>query len=77
MIKSKNKTRRKDPNVYPPAWDYNRVKAIADYYDSRQGEDVLEGVEVSRINAGLVWMEVPQELVQQVRKLIARGKNPA
>jgi hypothetical protein len=77
MIKSKNKARRKDSNVYPPAWDYQRVKAIADYYDSRQGEDVLEGVEISRINAGLVWMEVPQELVPKVRKLIARNKKPA
>lgn len=77
MKRANSKTRRKDPNVYPPGWDYKRVKAIADYYDARKDEDVLADVEVTRTNAGLVWMEVPQELVPQVRKLIARVKKPA
>jgi hypothetical protein len=77
MTKPKRKERKKDPNVYPPGWDYARAKAIADYYDARKDVDFLGDTETTRSSAGLVWMEIPQELVPQVRKLIARVKKPA
>ena len=41
MRKSKPKWMRKDANVYPPSWDYHRVKAVADYYDARKDEVFL------------------------------------
>lgn len=77
MTNSKPKIRKKDPNVYPHGWDANRTKAIADYYDSRKGEVFLDGTAASREAARLVWMEVPQELVAEIRDLIARGKKSA
>ena len=41
------KPKHKDSNVYPPGWDYKRVKAIADYYDSQKDEDVLKELETA------------------------------
>jgi hypothetical protein len=76
MKKTQPKSRRKDPNVYPPGWDYERTKAIADYYDARKDQDFLADTEPGAA-AGLVWMEIPQELVPQVRKLLSRGRKPA
>ncbi|HLL90705.1 MAG TPA: hypothetical protein VK324_15495 [Tepidisphaeraceae bacterium] len=76
MTKPK-RPRRKDPNVYPPGLNREKVEAIIAYYDARQTEDVLgESVEVGSV-AEVVWMEVPQELVPQVRKLIAKHRKSA
>jgi hypothetical protein len=76
MNKAKTKGHRKDPNVYPPGWDYERTKAIADYYDSRKDQEFLADIKPGAA-AGLVWMEIPQELVPKVRKLLARGRKSA
>ncbi len=77
MTKAKKKTARKDPNVYPPGWDYDRVKAVIDYYDNQQEEDVLAEIVVAQSRGETVWMEIPQDLLPQVRKLLARHKRPA
>jgi hypothetical protein len=76
MKKSSTKTRRKDPNVYPPGWDYERTKAIADYYDARKDQEFLADTEPGTA-AGQVWMEIPQDLVPQVQKLLARRRKSA
>jgi hypothetical protein len=47
MAKAERKPKRKDPNVYPPGWNYERVKAIADFYDSQKDEDVLKELETA------------------------------
>jgi hypothetical protein len=72
-----NSRNTKDRNIYPPGWNYRRAKAIADYYDARKDEPVLDSAETSIASAGLVWMEIPQELISDVRKLIARRKKSA
>ena len=79
MSTSNAKARRKtkDQNVYPPGWDYQRAKAIAGYYDARKDSPVLGSVEASEANTGFVWMEVPEDLASDVRKLIARRKKRA
>ena len=76
-MKKKSSQRRKDPNIYPPGWDYQRAKAVADYYDHRKDESVLEVSAGTGSTSGLVWMEVPQELVAEVRKLIVRRRRSA
>lgn len=70
-------TNRRDPNVYPAGWDYKRTAAVAAYYDARKGEDVLGDAAALPDADPLVWVEVPEELLPQVRKLIARHKKPA
>jgi hypothetical protein len=73
------KSRRRpvnDPNVYPPGWNYRRVMAVIKYYDRRKDQPVLHRSRVSRA-AEVVWMEIPQDLVPKVRKLIADRKKSA
>lgn len=74
-MKKKTRRARKDPNVYPTGWNHRRTKAIADYYDARKDQPLLN--ESVAAEHGLVWMEVPQELVPQVRRLIARRRKSA
>jgi hypothetical protein len=79
MTRKKYSARRrtvKDPNVYPPGWDAQRVAAIARYYDRRQGQPVLREPSVSKA-AEVVWMEIPQDLVPKVQKLIAARRKSA
>jgi hypothetical protein len=76
MKKAKPEPRRKDPNLYPPGWDLEETKAIADYYDSRKGEPLLADTEPGSA-AGQVWVEVPQALLPQVLKIIERGRKTA
>ena len=67
---------KKDPNVYPPGWDLRKTKAIAAYYDARKNEPLDD--DPSTVEGGAaVWMEVPPELVDAVRKLIARRRKSA
>ncbi|HEX4793161.1 MAG TPA: hypothetical protein VH370_05185 [Humisphaera sp.] len=77
MKKQATRKSRRDPNVYPAGWDYARTKAVADYYDGRKDEAVLDEPSVTRASVGLVWMEVPQDLVPKVRKLIAQRRKSA
>jgi len=76
-MKSKSRKISKDANVYPPGWNYQRAKAIAAYYDARKDKPVLDKGASSDAGRGLVWMEVPQELVPNIRKLIARYRKSA
>jgi hypothetical protein len=76
-MKSRSKAAKKDPNVYPPGWNRRRVESVIAYYDTRADEDVLSTVETSRAAAGLVWLEIPQELVPRVQKLISQYRRSA
>ena len=75
MTKRKVTQRRRDPNVYPPGWDYQRARAVADYYEARKDQVVLRRCYRRRRDQCFVWMEVPPELVPEVRKLIARRRE--
>jgi hypothetical protein len=76
MSKRKNPTARKDPNVYPPGWNYQKAMKIAEYYDNKKDTVILDD-DAEQTEAGLIWMEVPQELVPEIRKLIARRRKTA
>jgi hypothetical protein len=71
-MKKTRKAPRKDPNIYPPGWNHERVRAIIDYYDARQDVDLFKDVELPSRNESPVWVEVPQAILPAVRKLIAR-----
>jgi len=76
MSKRKNQTLRKDPNVYPPGWNYQKAMEVAEHYDEKKNDVVLDD-EASQSEAGLVWMEVPQELVSEIQKLITKRRKTA
>jgi hypothetical protein len=75
--RTSKKSRLKDPNVYPPGWNYKRAKAVAKYYDDRKDVDFIKDVVLLDPESLPVWVEVPQKLLPQVRKLIARYKKSA
>lgn len=73
----RKKPRLKDPNVYPPGWNYKRALAVAKYYDDRKEDDLIGDVMLPKPNDVQVWVEVPQSLLPQVRKLIAKHRTSA
>jgi len=68
---------RRDLNVYPAGWDYRRARAVADHYDRLKDQTVLDDATVAKVSVASVWMEIPQDLVPAIRKLIARHRKSA
>jgi hypothetical protein len=48
---------------------------MAKYYDALKDHPVLDKATVAQAVMDSVWMEVPQDLVPTIRKLIARGRK--
>jgi hypothetical protein len=79
MTRRKYNPRRKpvkDPNVYPPGWNAQRVAAVIKYYDRRQNQPVLRSSRMAKA-AEVVWIEIPEDLVPKVQKLIAAHRKSA
>jgi hypothetical protein len=66
----------KDPNIYPPGWNYRRVQKIIKYYDRLKDQPVLRRPRVSYVQ-DMVWMEIPEDLVPKVQKLIVASRKSA
>lgn len=75
------RSRKKDPNVYPPGLDAKKVREIIAYYETRQGVDLLGDARhrvlraQSRSEESTAWVEVPLKLVPQVNRLIRRSRK--
>lgn len=68
--------KRKDPNKYPPGLNAAKVRRIIAYYDQMRDEDVAREIKTAPLAEPVSWLPIPQKLVPQVRKLIARySKN--
>lgn len=67
--------KRKDPNVYPRGLNAQRVTEIIAYYDARRDADLLEGSDHELRSEPTQWIEVPMELVPQVKKLLEHRKH--
>jgi len=77
MTKTPARRRKKDPNVYPPDLNRAKVEKLIAYYDAHQDDDVLGDDVVEANAAAYVWVEVPQDLVPKVQKLIANHRKSA
>ena len=72
------KKKQKDPNVYPTGLNAKKVAEIIAYYDARQDLDLRQDSDHEVLSEPTSWVEVPSELVPEVRKLIAKpltGRN--
>jgi hypothetical protein len=69
--------KRKDPNVYPPGLNARKVAETIAYYDARQAIDLLDTEDHQLVFEPTAWVEVPVELVPEVKKLITRRKKSA
>ena len=65
--------------VFPPGWDAEKVKALAEYYDSQSDEEAIAEAEAALETEGQTLVMVPSELMPTIRALIAKhnqDENP-
>lgn len=62
----------KDPNVYPPGWDAQRVQEVIDYYDAMTDDDLAAEIDAGDADPNNTMMQIPTELVPAVRELLAQ-----
>lgn len=65
--------------IFPPGWDAEKVKALAEYYDNQSDEEAIAEAEAALETEGQTLVMVPSELMPTIRALIAKhnqDKNP-
>jgi hypothetical protein len=62
-------------NKFPPGWDAERVRQVLDHYENQSEDEAVAEDEAAL--QGKTIMEVPADLVPQVRELIAKHKKSA
>lgn len=69
--KAKRKS-KVDTSPYPKGWDRNRVQGVIDHFENQSDDDAIAEAEAAYKSVESTMMQVPVELVPQVRKLIAK-----
>ena len=59
-------------NAFPPGWDENRVREVLAHYEAQTEDEAVAEDEAASEDVSQTLMEIPTELVPQVRELIAR-----
>jgi len=59
-------------NKFPEGWDEERVKRVLDHYETQTEDEAVAEDEAAWENTSQTFVEVPNELVPAVRKLIAK-----
>jgi hypothetical protein len=60
---------------YPPGWDESRVNRVLEHYETQTDEEAVAEDEASWERTSHTKMDVPVDLVQTVRELIAKKKQ--
>lgn len=61
---------------FPNGWNAERVQRLIDHYESMtEDEQVADDEEATAERDGQVLMTIPEELVPEVRRLLARNKS--
>ncbi len=63
------------PNRFPPGWDENRVLRVLEHYDAQTDEESLAEDEERFESSDEVVMQVPADLVAEIRELIAKRQS--
>lgn len=75
-MKKKAPPRRKAARTpaahFPKGWDQARANEVARYYENQSDEEAIAEAEAAYRAEGFAMMQVPIELVPQVRKLLAK-----
>ena len=61
-------------NEFPDGWDEKRVSAVIKHYEVQSEEEAISEDEAAFEIPGQTFMEIPIELVPEVRELIAKLK---
>jgi hypothetical protein len=59
-------------NNYPPGWDESRVKRVLEHYECQSEEEAVAEDEAAYEDPNQTFMEIPNELVPEVRELLAK-----
>jgi hypothetical protein len=65
----------KKPSRFPSGWDEARVQRVLDHYESQSQIEAVAEDEAAFESSFETMMSVPNELVPQVRELIARHRE--
>ena len=57
---------------FPPGWDEQRVRRVLAHYESQTEEQAVAEDEAADEDPDQTFMQVPNDLVPQVRELISR-----
>jgi hypothetical protein len=59
---------------FPPGWDEQRVRRVLDQYESQTDEEAVAEDEAAYESTTHTAMEIPVELVPEVRELLAKKR---
>lgn len=57
---------------FPPGWDEDRVRKVLAHYEEQTEDEAVAEDEAAFEDTSQTVMEVPNELVAEIRELIAR-----
>lgn len=57
---------------FPPGWDEKRVREVLARYETQTEDEALAEDEAAYEDSSQTFIEVPNELVPEVRELVAR-----
>ncbi|MBN1506485.1 MAG: hypothetical protein JW955_06545 [Sedimentisphaerales bacterium] len=56
----------------PPGWDEDRVRRVIAHYEQQTEEEAVAEDEAAFENETLAVVQIPKELVPEVRKIVAK-----
>jgi hypothetical protein len=59
---------------FPQGWDEERVRRVLEHYDTQSDEEALAEDEATYESTTHTAMEIPVDLVPQVRELLAKRR---
>lgn len=62
----------RDPNRYPKGLNRKKVRKLIDYYENQTDEEAIAEAEAAYREPKTTMMQIPNELVPQVQKLISK-----
>jgi len=60
--------------TFPEGWDEERVRRVLEHYDAQSDEEAVAEDEAAYESTTHTAMEIPVELVPQVRELLAKKR---
>ncbi|HVE91108.1 MAG TPA: hypothetical protein VNE62_02245 [Actinomycetota bacterium] len=65
----------KAENRLPPGWSEERVRRVLEHYESQTDEEAVAEDEAAYSSDGQTMIQVPTDLVPEVRDLLARRQS--
>lgn len=62
---------------FPPGWDEDRVRKVLRHYEGQTEEEATAEDEAAFEDQAQTFMEVPNDLVPEIRSLIAKRQTRA